>query len=82
MQTYQIDAHISEAGALSTIFPSHLYGQDVRLIVLPRREKKEKVQEAKYSALDFLKEWKGLLKGMTDEELENAKYECLMEEHE
>jgi len=32
-----------------------------------------------YSAADFLKDWTGLLKGMTDEEANDAKYEYLMQ---
>ena len=83
MQAYKFNTRISENGLLSLSLPHkpELFNTEVEIIVLSKPKEKTKEQEEKYTAKEFLKDWTGILKGMSDEELENAKYEYLMEKH-
>ncbi|GHT70695.1 hypothetical protein AGMMS50239_39320 [Bacteroidia bacterium] len=49
-----------------------------------RKSKTSKVERKTYLAMDFVNEFSGIIKGMeqvTDEELDNMKYEHLMKKH-
>jgi hypothetical protein len=80
MQAYKLNTYISNEGIiLLTSFPD-LYNKNVELIILPlEEEKKSKIKEEEnnYTVLNFINEFSGILEGMNDEDLENAKYERL-----
>jgi len=60
------------------------FNSSVRVIVLINETKKNQIIEAedKSVAVDFfLKSWSGILSDKSDEEIENARYEYLMEKH-
>jgi hypothetical protein len=79
MQAYKFDTRVSEEGIISLPFEPLLFNTEVEIIILPKAKpiKKEKTN----SASDFLKKWSGAFKNVSDEELDNAKYEYLMEKH-
>ena len=83
MQAYKFNTRISDGGIISLSLPykPELFNTEVEVIVLSKTKEKSKKQEEKYTAKDFLREWTGILKDMSDEELENARYEYLMEKH-
>jgi hypothetical protein len=60
------------------------FNSSVRVIVLANETNKKQVidTENKSVAVDsFLKSWSGILSGKSDEEIENARYEHLLEKH-
>ncbi|WP_055431179.1 hypothetical protein [Candidatus Symbiothrix dinenymphae] len=79
MQTYKYDTRISEEGVITLPFEPQLFNMEVEIIIVPKPQPVKKEKE--YSALDFVRDWTGIFKNMTDEELDNAKYEYLMEKH-
>ena len=79
MQAYKFDTRISEEGIIMLSNEPELFNTEVEIIILPKL--KEKAKEEKYTAKDFLRDWTGILKDMSDEELENAKYEYLKAKH-
>jgi hypothetical protein len=80
MQTYKYDTKISKEGTISLPFEPHLLNMEVEVIIVPKAKPIKK--EKDYSAVDnFLEKWSGAFKNMSDEELDNAKYEYLMEKH-
>ena len=82
MQAYKFITQISDKGIISLPNKPELFNTKVEIIVFPIPKKKIKEEkEEKYTAKDFLQDWTGILKDMSDEELENAKYEYLMEKH-
>ena len=81
MQAYKFDTRISERGIISLPHEPELFNTDVEIIILSKPKKKAKEKKENYSAKDFLRDWTGILKDMSDEELENAKYEYLKEKH-
>jgi hypothetical protein len=79
MQTYEFDTKISEKGTISLPIEPQLFNMDVKIIIVP---KPKPIQRKKTSALDnFLEKWSGAFKNVSDEELDNAKYEYLKEKH-
>ena len=81
MQAYKFNTRISERGIISLPHKPELFNTEVEIIILSTPQKKLEEKEDKYTVDDFLKDWTGILKDMSDEELENAKYEYLMEKH-
>jgi len=80
MEAYKFITRISEKGIISLPNEPKLFNTEVEIIILSKPE--EKAKEEQYTAKDFLKDWTGILKGMSDEEIENAKFEYLKEKHE
>ena len=80
MQAYKFITQISEKGIISLPYEPELFNTEVEIIIFPKSKEKEKI-EKKYTAKDFLRDWTGILKDMSDEELENAKHEYLKEKH-
>ena len=81
MQAYKFNTRISEEGIISLSHEPGLFNTEVEIIVFPKPKITIREKEEKYTAKDFLRDWTGILKDMSDEELENAKYEYLMEKH-
>ena len=81
MEAYKFFTQVSGNGVISLPFvPPRLFNTDVEIIIFPKPKEKAR-EEEEYTANDFLRDWTGILKDMSDEELENAKYEYLMEKH-
>jgi hypothetical protein len=81
MQAYKFNTRVSEKGIISLPFGSKLFNTDVEVIILPKFEKKTNQEEKEYTAMDFLRDWTGILADVSDEEVANFKYEHLMEKH-
>ena len=79
VQAYKFITKISETGIISLPNEPELFNTEVEVIILPKPKKKDR--EEKYTAKDFLKDWTGILKNFSEKELQNAKYEYLMEKH-
>jgi hypothetical protein len=63
MQAYKFDIKISEVGTISLPhFLPDLYGREVELFIVPKKEKSEKIEQA--SAKKFVSRWAGFLKDM------------------
>ncbi|GHV68662.1 hypothetical protein FACS1894199_16240 [Bacteroidia bacterium] len=78
MHTYKFDTRISEDGVITLPFEPQLFNMEVEIIIVPKPQPIIKEQ----TAVDkFLETWSGAFKSLTDEELDNAKYEYLMEKH-
>jgi hypothetical protein len=75
---YKFDTKISNEGIISLPFEPQLFNMDVELIIVPKEKTIRK--KDKYTALDFLKEWSGAFKD-NDDEINDARYEYLMEKY-
>jgi hypothetical protein len=78
MNAYKFNTRISDNGTITLPYGSHLRNADVEVFIVPLQE--TKAQQNSFSANDFINKCKGCIKGMehiTDEELDNIKYECL-----
>ena len=53
----------------------------VRVIVLVNDQRIDTNEDKSIAVDSFLKSWSGILSGKTEKEIENAKYEYLMEKH-
>ncbi|MDR0833106.1 MAG: hypothetical protein LBN93_02820 [Candidatus Symbiothrix sp.] len=80
MQAYKFDTTISEKGTISLPSEPQLFNMEVEVIIVPKGKNNNK-EKKDHSASDFLKKWSGVFKNMTDEEIDNAKYEYLMKKH-
>ena len=80
MQAYKFDTRISETGAISLAFEPELFNKEVEIIILPKPSKSEVVNNQNVIS-DFIAKWAGAFPSMTDEEVDRAKYECLMEKY-
>jgi hypothetical protein len=56
-----------------------LYNKEVELIIIPKERRREKKEE--YSALDFLREFSGILKDLPKEDINDARYEYLIKKY-
>ncbi|MCL1933206.1 MAG: hypothetical protein FWF53_05300 [Candidatus Azobacteroides sp.] len=82
MQAYKFITQVSEKGIISLPYEPELFNTEVEIIIFPKsKEKGKKEKEKKYTAKDFLRDWTGILKDMSEEELENAKHEYLKEKY-
>jgi hypothetical protein len=82
MQAYKFNTVISENGNISLPIEPILFNTEVEVIILPKNAAGKSMPDKKqYSALDFLKDWSGILKNMPDDEIENAKFSYLTEKH-
>jgi len=79
MQAYKFDTKVSEVGAITLPYAiPDLYGREVELFIVPKKEKSKKPQKA--SAKKFVIKWAGFLKD-ADIDPEKAKYEYLSEKY-
>ena len=84
MNAYKFNTRVSKSGTITLPCDYNLYDKEVRLIVLPLNKQEVEIEEKSKNASDFLKKWSGAFKGMenvTDEELDNMKYEYLKEKY-
>ena len=80
MEAYKFITQVSGNGVISLPYTPGLFNTEVEIIIFPKpKEKTREIEE--YTANDFLRDWTGILKDMSDEELENARYDYLMEKH-
>ena len=80
MEAYKFVTQVSGNGVISLPYAPGLFNTEVEIIIFPKSKEKAREKE-EYTANDFLRDWTGILKDMSDEELENARYEYLMEKH-
>jgi len=83
MNAYKFNTRVSNAGTITLPLNSHLHNTDVEVFVMPANGRKT-VQTNHFSASDFIKKWKGSIKGMeniTDEELDHIKHERLKQKY-
>jgi hypothetical protein len=82
MEAYRFITKISKEGTIQLTENPALFGQEVELIILPKSEKKsENHTKKKITALEFVNKWAGFLKHIDDEQIDNAKYNYLMNKH-
>jgi len=74
MKYYRIDTRISSSGSIQLPNITSLLNKDVELIIVPKEEKKE----SNDFASKFIKKWSGFLK---DDDINDAKYNYIMEKH-
>jgi len=82
MNAYKFNTRISDSGTIVLPYEPHLYDMDVEVFIVPLSDKKNK--QNVFSANDFINKWQGCIQGMshlTDEELDNIKYQYLKEKH-
>ena len=80
MNAYKFNTKVSESGTITLPYEYNLYDKEVRLIVVPLNNQKMEVERKS----DFLQKWSGAFKGLeniTDEDIDNMKYEYLKEKH-
>ena len=79
MKAYRFITTISNKGTIQLTENPALFGQEVELIILPKSKKKSETDtKKKMTALEFVNKWAGFLK---DEDIDNAKYDYLMNKH-
>jgi hypothetical protein len=82
MQAYRFITKISKEGTIQLTENHALFGQEVELIILPTSEKTStNAIEKKMTPLEFVNKWAGFLKHVDDEQIDNAKYNYLMNKH-
>jgi len=82
MNVYKFNTRVSRRGTITLPCNLDLHDKEVRLIILPLNRQKAEMETQ--DASDFLKKWSGAFKGLeniTDEELDNMKYEYLKEKY-
>jgi len=86
MNAYKFKTKVSDSGIISLPYEPHLYNKNVEIIVIPmiKREIINKKNRPN-KALEFVNKWKGVFNGLeniTDEEIDNLRYERLKERYE
>jgi hypothetical protein len=84
MQAYRLITKISKEGTIQLTENSALFGQEVELIILPKSKKIAEDNDnikKKMTPLEFVNKWAGFLKHIDDEQIDNAKYNYLMNKH-
>jgi len=84
MDVYKLNTRVSKSGTITLPYDLNLHDKEVKLIILPLNKQKMKTEKNVQNANDFIKKWSGAFKGMenvTDEELDNMKYEYLKEKY-
>jgi len=85
MNAYKFKTKVSDRGVISLPYEPHLYNKNVEDIIIPLI-KKEVIHKTNRpnKALDFVNKWKGAFSGLeniTDEEIDNLKYERLLKKY-
>ena len=83
MNAYKFNTRVSDVGTITLPYGAHLYNTDVEVFVVPA-SRKESLRKNNFSANDFIRKWQGCVKGMeniSDQELDNIKYEHLKQKH-
>lgn len=79
MEAYRFITKISKEGTIQLTENPALFGQEVELIILPKSKiNKQNDTKKKMTALEFVNKWAGFLKHVDDEQMDNAKYDYLM----
>jgi len=78
MQVYQIDTSISDKGTINLPMMPYLYSKKVKLVIIPAEDTKEEAVLREYAMARLLAQQETMSANyMTDEELDNLRYECL-----
>jgi len=82
MQTYKLDTYISEDGMINLPAMPFLYNKKVRLVITPITGENEDVEKRKsHVAMDFVRKYSGSLKGLSEPDPEDTRYEYLMKKY-
>jgi hypothetical protein len=82
MQTYQIDADISDKGVINLPSVPHLYNKKVKLIIIPTEDNTTVSERRKRAMERLLKRQETMpFSRWSDDELDDMRYECLNEKH-
>ena len=82
MQTYQIDASVSDKGIISLSSLPYLYNKKVKLIIISTDDNAIESGQRKHAMDRLLKRQDTIpVSQWTDEELDNLRYEYLKEKH-
>jgi maleate cis-trans isomerase len=82
MQTYQIDTSISEGGVINLPEMPYLYNKQVKLIIISSENNSTEFEQRRQAMERLLKRQNSMpISHLTDEELDNIRYECLKEKH-
>jgi hypothetical protein len=82
MQTYQVDADISDKGVINLPSMPHLYNKKVKLIIIPDEDGTTVSERRKRAMERILKRQEAMpFSRWSDDELDNMRYECLNEKH-
>ena len=78
MEAFRFTTKISKDGIIQIPKNSTFLGQEVELIILPKSDLEDKNNKSKITPLEFVEKWAGILK---DADVENAKYDYLMNKY-
>lgn len=82
MQTYQIEADVSDKGVINLLSMPYLYNRKVKLIIIPTEDNTTKSELRKLAMERLLKRQEAIpFSHWSDDELDNMRYECLNEKH-
>ena len=82
MQTYQIDASVSDKGVISLSSMPYLYNKKVKLIIISTDDNAMESEQRKHAMERLLKRQDAMqVSHWTDEELDNLRYDYLKEKH-
>ncbi|MDR1738095.1 MAG: hypothetical protein LBR66_04650 [Candidatus Symbiothrix sp.] len=86
MNAYRFNTRISERGVIALPrIPRSLHNIDAEIVILPlRKQDTSKSESKRYSAMDFVSDFSGIVRGkenISDEELDTLKYEYLNSKH-
>jgi len=87
MQAYRFETTVLEDGSIKLPDFKKFANTQVEIILFPKVKRKKKVittdiPEKKQSFEEFLDKWAGFAKSdLTDEEIDNIRYESIMEKH-
>ena len=82
MHAYQIDTSISGDGVIELPEHPYLYNKRVKLIIISSEDNSTELEQRKEAMERLLRRQNTIpLHHLTDEELDNIRYECLKEKH-
>ncbi|MDR2448843.1 MAG: hypothetical protein LBD52_02660 [Prevotellaceae bacterium] len=82
MQTYQIDADVSDKGVINLPSMPYLHNKKVKLIIIPTKDNTTEAELRKRAMKRLLKRQDAIpFSHWSDDELDNMRYECLNEKH-
>ncbi|MDR0680893.1 MAG: hypothetical protein LBG15_03435 [Dysgonamonadaceae bacterium] len=80
MQTYQIEADVSDKGVINLPSMPHLYNKKVKLIIIPTEDGITESELRKRAMERLLKRQEAIpFSHWSDDELDSMRYECLNE---
>jgi hypothetical protein len=82
MQTYQIDADVSDKGVINLPSMPYLHNKKVKLIIIPANDDTAQPELRKRAMERLLKRQDAIpFSHRSDDELDNMRHECLNEKH-